>query len=123
MYIVTSLQLKLQPGVAPFFGVPLKEIMVTQTAKDVPDKVPVIVSRCIEYLLPAHSMYRNSDFQKSHTQILVKEEGLFRKSGSQSDIIDLKEVIEREEGIFSRDVLATVFDCHNITGTNKKIIS
>lgn len=44
------------------------------------------------------------------------EEGIFRKSGSQSDIMQLREEIERENGILSREMLSAITDCHNVTG-------
>lgn len=43
------------------------------------DGVPALVTRCIEYLIPAY----------------VKEEGLFRLSGAATDIQKMKETINK----------------------------
>lgn len=44
------------------------------------------------------------------------EEGIFRKSGSQSDIMELKEAIVQNNGILTAEMLLETADCHNITG-------
>jgi hypothetical protein len=48
--------------------------------------------------------------------MVVNEEGIFRKSGSQLDIQSLIEAIDGCAGVAITDLLAEVSDCHTITG-------
>ncbi len=53
--------------------------------------------------------------------ILVNEEGLFRKSGTCSNIQQLKTEIDLS-GELSFETLQTVLDCHDISGLLKQFI-
>lgn len=109
-YTVSALPV--QAPTLTIFGLPLIELMKIQEQKRIEATVPVIVSTCIDYLLPDHGKLLSLFLP----QPLVSEEGIFRKSGSQSDIAEMREAIEKVEGILTQDMLLNVFDCHNITG-------
>jgi len=82
------------------FSRPLADVMKDTSLSQ---RVPIIVSKCIEYLVPRY----------------IEEEGIFRKSGSHENINSLKAAIDN--GI-PWDKLFKPNECHDVTGLLKMYI-
>lgn len=116
----------LQLFVPRYFGRPLAELVEIELIQELEQEaeqgmeieqyqhVPRLVLSCIDYLLPEYGMLLLS-FGSNRN--LVMEEGIFRKSGSSADIQKLTESIDASSGLSIVESLATISDCHTVTGT------